>query len=462
MMCMIGILTIECRGNVPDSYVPLICAPFPELGHGNPIHAPTLVQLSPQRWGLRVLLRGVNYPLSTSTWITGIRSLEPAAFITGSDIQPAPPHLSWHYTLEPLPPVEDTQIYYYSGWTSVTLQVALNTSEVIDIRMGAYTQGRRPGETVWTAHLPTDRLGKNWGFLPHSGTEQWDRPPDGDMYRPLGTCIYLADGELFSEPPPERRSRPRIETIDLPAPAMEHTFVAHVVLPRNYDTLQCHYPVVFLNDGQNQLTHRGMLGGWHTDTIAAHLMRAGRMQDAVLVAVEMHPDRNRAYLPRGDALSPRGQSQVYTELLAEPFFDTLVSHYRLERGATTTAIIGSSNGAIHALFAGLTHPQDFGLIGSLSYAAMSPERNQDYITRLTRIPFQKIYLDSGTRWTEGEDNEDASDNSLITYVLRELLLQCGMVLEHNLLYLLAYGDAHNELAWRRRIAGCLEFLLPPL
>jgi hypothetical protein len=39
-----------------------------------------------------------------------------------------------------------------------------------------------------------------------------------------------------------------------------------------------------------------------------------------------------------------------------------------------------------------------------------------------------------------------------------VLLQRGLVLEQSLRYRLAYGDAHNEGAWRRRMPDCLEFL----
>lgn len=458
---MTAILTIECRGSLPKNYVPYICAPLPELGNGYRLHGPTLTRLAPRHWGLRVLLRGVNASLDTSTWQTGIRSLETHAFITGDDFQPAPRPLKWEYTLEPTAAVSDTEIYYYSGWPAVTLQVHPHAATVREVPMRAWGQGRRPGETVWVAALPTDQLGKDWGFLPHHG-DQWDRPPYRDMYRPLGSCIHLADGEIFASPPPNHRSGPRIETIELPARKMKHTFIVHVVLPRDYDTTQQTYPLVVLNDGQNQLTNHGMHGGWHTDSTADYLIRTGRMRDAILVAVEMHPDRNRAYLPRGDALAAQGQADAYTELLATTLLDMLQSSYRIVRDPATTVIIGSSNGAIHALFAGLACPQAFGRVGCLSYAIMQPERNQRAIKRLTQLPFQRIYLDSGTRWHDGAEEEKDSDYTMITYGLRDLLLQRGLVLEQNLLYVLGYGDAHNEFAWRRRIAGCLEFLLPPL
>ena len=50
------------------------------------------------------------------------------------------------------------------------------------------------------------------------------------------------------------------------AAALAHTFVVHVVLPRDYDIVTDQvFPVVILNDGQNQFTDRGM-GGDGTQT----------------------------------------------------------------------------------------------------------------------------------------------------------------------------------------------------
>ena len=190
-------------------------------------------------------------------------------------------------------------------------------------------------------------------------------------------------------------------------------------------------------------------------------MRAGRMQDAVLVAVEMHPNRNRAYLPWGDARAPEGQAADYTDFLADQVLPQLRERYRIAAEAGTTVVVGSSNGAIHALFAGLHRPDTFGLVRCLSYARLRPERNAMVLERLTKVPLQRVYLDSGTRWAEHDPEGSSDDHALITARLREMLLQRGLVLEQSLRYRLAYGDAHNEGAWRRRMPSCLEFLLPP-
>jgi predicted alpha/beta superfamily hydrolase len=456
---MHAILNIECNGHIEDGEVPFISAPFPELGGGDPRKAPTLVRTGRNRWRLDVAVQGVGSVLDPSGWKMGVRSVDLYDFQTGSGLREAETSLTWRFALRPGTNAQPMRLHYCSGWTHVTACL-IDRDREMDVALEAEGPGRSGGETLWTAELPVHDLSRDWGFFLRGPGRQTDRPPGGGLYRPLGTSIHLADGELFSAPPPAQRSAPWIESVDVTAPEMDHTFRIHVVLPRDYAIYTDRaYPLVYLNDGQNQLTDQGAFGGWHTDRTAARLMREGRMQEAVLAAVEMHPDRNRAFFPQGELSTPHGQADIYTQLLAGRVREALHARYRLLQEPMT--IIGSSNGAIHALFAGLSRPDAFGGIGCLSYAVMRPERNVEMIERSSRPPLGRAYLDCGTRWGESDDESQSHDNVPITYALRELLLQRGMILEENLRFVLGYGDAHNERAWRRRIAGCLEFLLPP-
>ena len=71
---------------------------------------------------------------------------------------------------------------------------------------------------------------------------------------------------------------------------------------------------------------------------------------------------------------------------ADQVLPQLRRRYRVASGPGSTAIIGSSNGAIHALFAGLHRPDTFGLVGCLSYARLMPEHNVQMLERLTEVP----------------------------------------------------------------------------
>ena len=459
---MVRILTIACYGDLPAGWVPFLSGPFPELGDGRAEDAPLLAAISPQQWELRMAVTGTAGDSWLTSCMPGMRPLQFPDFNLGRGCLPAPPSVRWTYTLGPVLHPVATEVYYYSGWPSVRIRV-IDGQDVRDFPLEDTGPGRTREERLWHVCLPAEDFTRRWGFLPLGPHDEVDRPPDGTLYRPLASCVYLADGEIFLSPPPPRRSAPRVETMTVHAAALEHTFVVHVVLPRDYDVVADRvFPVVILNDGQNQFTDRGMWGGWHTDSTAARLMRAGRMQDAVLVAVEMHPNRNRAYLPRGDARTPEGQAADYTAFLADQVLPQLRSRYRVASEPGTTAIVGSSNGAIHALFAGLHRPETFSLVGCLSYARLQPEQNFMALEHLTEVPLQRVYLDSGTRRGEHDPDGSSDDHALITARLREVLLQHGLVLEQSLRYRLAYGDAHNEGAWRRRMPGCLEFLLPPV
>lgn len=455
------VVTIECAGEIPEGWVPCISGPLPELGDGKPEEAPTLVPIGHHQWALQVALTGPALDTCLTAGVMGMRSLYLPDFTRGRGFLPLPPSVQWRYAMGPVVPPMATDVYYYSGWPAVHLSVRDGQDEW-DFPCAAWGPGRTSQETLWHARLPTEQFTRTWGFLPRGPQGERDSPPEDALYRPLASCVYLADGECFGAPPPARRSAPRVETLTIHAAALEHTFVVHVVLPRDYDVIaEQMFPAVILNDGQNQFTDRGMWGGWHTDSIAARLMRAGRMRETVLVAVEMHSDRNRAYLPRGDARTPEGQAADYTDFLADQVLPQLRHRYRVAAGPDTTAIVGSSNGAIHALFAGLHRPDTFGLVGCLSYAQLTPEQNVQLLERLTEVPLRRVYLDSGTRWAEHDVEGRSDDHALITARLRELLLQRGLVLEQSLRYRLAYGEAHHEGAWRRRMPHCLAFLLPP-
>jgi enterochelin esterase-like enzyme len=439
--------------------VPFVGGPYAELGHGDAELAPTLVRDGEAAWRLSVGVRGLTTPPPVAAFFSGVRPIEPSAFKRALGIRLDD---SLDVSVQVTLPRREARLdlTYYSGWQEVAVRIFDGGIEHA-VPLVADGPGRVPGEQRWRGELPVGRFGRDWGFVLRGPNGAIDRPPGGGAYRPLGSRVHLADGEIFAAAPPQHRSPPRIETLAFPAPEMEHTFTVHVVLPRDFDAYPTHrYPLVYLNDGQNQLTNRGAFGGWHTDTIAARLMREGRLEDCVLACVEMHADRNRAYFPEGTLTTAIGQADVYTDLLAGRLFALLKSRYHLSTTAPL-AIVGSSNGAIHALSAGLTRPERFALIGCLSYARLRPERNFRQIESAPEVPFARAYVDSGTRWDDRDSEETSDDNVGIAYGLRERLLARGMVLEDTLRYVLARGDAHNEAAWRRRIGDALSFLLPP-
>lgn len=388
-----ALLTVTCHRPIEPGFAPFVTAPVAELGDNDAKRAPTLVCLGKDYWRLAVAVRGLVLPLDPEAFTVGVRAVEPVAFKQGRDIR-IEDKLDVSVQVTPARQTAAMHLHYYSGWPEVTARI-FDHGRVREIALTPAGAGRTAGERCWQGELPSGEFGRDWGFVLCGPGDAIDRAPGGGSYRPRGTVAHLADGEIFPADPPRRRSPPRIETITCAAPEMDHTFVVHVVLPREFDVEpQRTYPLVYLNDGQNQFTDRGAFGGWHTDSIAARLMREGRLADCVLACVEMHADRNRAYFPEGTLTTAIGQADVYTELLAGRLFEVLRRRYRLTADEPLT-IIGSSNGAIHALTAGLTRPDRFAAIGCLSYARLRPERNFRQIEALPAVPFRRISIDFG-------------------------------------------------------------------
>ena len=237
--------------------------------------------------------------------------------------------------------------------------------------------------------------------------------------------------------------------------ALDHTFTVNVMLPRDCVKGDGQsYPVVILNDGQNQWKGQGSYGGWHTDAIAVDMARRGRCRDIVLVAVLCPPDRDTAYLP-----PPQGIADRYVDFLADILLPALREELPLTLEPGGTGIIGSSYGANSAVYAGLRHPETFGLVGSLSYPGVPGDPVLERMRSGSSLPMLRLYADCGTRWSY--DQPDVDDFSDVTRDLVGIARDKGMLPGKTLLGIVAEGHFHNEFFWRKRIGRCLEFLFPP-
>jgi len=456
------LLDLDLRGHIREGFAPFVCGRAPELGSGRPQDAPTLIPSGADQWMLRVRLSDDFDPATAVPRLcTGVRSLAPEDFRLGSQLLPAPSGLRLEVHAKALE-VHPVTLHYYSPWRWTQVRVSHPGGETV-LRMTKEGRGPAPEEVCWAAEIPGELCAGDWGFVVEGPGGLRDEPTGtspGKGYRPRGASVHLRAGEIFAAPPPRQRRDPQVVSLTVPSPELAHEFVVHLVLPRDFGVRSGSYPVVLLNDGQNQISGRGQYGGWHIDTTAASLTRHGRMRESILAAVEMHPDRNRAYLPPSDLDAEPGQADIYTDFLADRLLPLLEDRYRADISGGAT-IIGSSNGAIHGLYAALHRPRSFTRVGCLSYALLQPDVNQALLTQTDSPLPERVYLDSGTRWAPEDGVQDSDDNSLVTHALRDDFLTRGLILEQDVRYVLAYGDAHNEMAWRRRVADCLEFLVHP-
>lgn len=342
------------------------------------------------------------------------------------------------------------KLFYFTGWEAPEVHVCdRRGAELSRVAMKHGRQGRTHDERIFEAAFPLTQNQKF--FISHDNRE--DRPHGQGWYAPSGAKLYLMDGEFFPHPPPAFREPPAYFTTEIRCKSLAHHFRINVMLPRDYAAERGPYPVLVLNDGQNQWKNRGAYGGWHTDAIALDLARRGRCRDLVLVAIVSHPKRDFTYLP-----PPGGGADKYIDFLATTVLPALRKQIHISKDRREVGIIGASFGANCAVYAALKHPSVFGLAGSLSYAFLHDDPVMKRMRALRALPMARLYADCGTRWAYDQPGRD--DHTSTTRELVRIAAEKGMVPGENLLGVIANGHYHNEVYWRKRIGRCLETLCP--
>ena len=235
-----------------------------------------------------------------------------------------------------------------------------------------------------------------------------------------------------------------------------------VYLPPGYDQeRQRHYPVLYLNDGQNLFDGAtSFVPGqeWHVDETAEDMISRGVIQPIIIVGIyNTGMARMDEYTPTADRRVGRGgKADLYARMLVEELKPFIDSHYRTRNDAAHTALGGSSLGGLLALFVGLMRPDVFGKL-----AVMSPSVWWDRriilkdVRRLRQKPAVRVWLEIGT----AEGNRPARILADVR-TLRDVMLRKGWRQGEDLCYVEDDGAGHNEGAWGARVGGMLMFLFP--
>lgn len=135
------------------------------------------------------------------------------------------------------------------------------------------------------------------------------------------------------------------------------------------------YPVVYVQDGE--FLFDGCI------SYLEHLYASGALEELILVGIRTEL-RNDEYTPwPTEALVPGmkgfgGKGEAYVNEVADVIKPYIDRHYRTQKDAVHTAMIGGSFGGLISLFAGYWRPDTFGRLGLLS-ASFWYEGLLDYI-----------------------------------------------------------------------------------
>jgi predicted alpha/beta superfamily hydrolase len=234
-------------------------------------------------------------------------------------------------------------------------------------------------------------------------------------------------------------------------------------LPPDYDAAENrtrHYPVLYLNDGQNLFDRASAYTGveWAADETADRLIHEQAIPPLIIVGIDnAQADRMKEYLPYRSFQPPilRPQGKRYPEFLIREVMPFVCERYRIAPGPENTGLGGSSLGALISLYAVIEHP---GIFGRLLLESPSLYISQRRILKNSRL-FQRwperIFIAIGTREAGREDK----DRQVVDDVreLERILRHAGLN-DQRLRVKIDEGATHSEREWSKRFPEALTFL----
>ena len=236
----------------------------------------------------------------------------------------------------------------------------------------------------------------------------------------------------------------------------------YIYLPSNYKRTDKHYPVLYINDGQNAFVDSKAYAGksWgFIDYVRKHKI------DVIMVAIScgFKPwQRETEYGPwpiskelslhetKQEGLIIGGLGDTYVQWLINDLKPMIDSHYRTIQD--DTAIVGSSMGGVIAAYASLAYPHIFKKCAALSTAFwFYPNEFKALIERQDLSPIQCFYFDLGSDEGCGEDFV----NGWYRETNAAILCQLQPKIE-NLHFCYVGRASHNEWAWCDRLGNFMD------
>jgi predicted alpha/beta superfamily hydrolase len=243
----------------------------------------------------------------------------------------------------------------------------------------------------------------------------------------------------------------------------KNTRFLRVWLPPGYDdseNRERHYPVLYLNDGQNLFESSTAFGGveWGVDETADCMIRAGVVHPLIIVGLDnTGKDRLREYMPHRSMhpMMLRVLGRHYPDFLIKEVMPFVENTYRVATSPENTGLGGSSLGALIALYTAIRRPGVFGRLLLESPSLWASNRQIIKDSRAVRIWPEKIFLAAGT----AEAGSPERSRTVVDDV-RELaaIMRRAVLSESRLRMVIKDGAGHTESAWGERFPEALQFL----
>jgi len=257
--------------------------------------------------------------------------------------------------------------------------------------------------------------------------------------------------------------------------------IIRIFLPRDYESEDRRYPVLYMNDGNTAFTKGGIVNQtWDVANMLGHFYQDHATLKFIVVGLDP-VKRNREYTHAVWSGPDWGGLESYSSCIADwvkPFID---AYYRTLPERENTMILGSSHGGLAAFYIACRRPDEFGFASALSpsfwvgvdHAEDSPVVKPDDNASLSRSQLilmfhntladvkrrPKLYLDWGLARTGGPHNEFIEERATVRGREMALLLQTeyGYRLGEDLFVYEDPKGEHSEESWGKHMPRILQY-----
>jgi predicted alpha/beta superfamily hydrolase len=228
----------------------------------------------------------------------------------------------------------------------------------------------------------------------------------------------------------------QVSSFTIAAPQLHTTKKIWIYLPKNYESSNKKYSVLYMHDAQNLFDSKTAYAGeWNVDekldSINAQLIVIGIEHGNDKRMDELTPFKNEKY--------GGGNADAYLEFIVKTLKPQIDKNYRTKTNKNNTLIMGSSLGGLVSFYAILKYPQVFGKAGVFSPSFWFSDKIYDAAENTKKIK-SKIYFLCG----DEESDDMVADLNKMELLLNRKRCYCLNLNEKKIVK----GGQHNEKLWR--------------
>lgn len=348
------------------------------------------------------------------------------------------------------------------GVYSATFEFTANTA--VEFKFTRTGKWDAVEKTADGGELPNRRVGVQESLTEQvvvCAIAQWadQKPPAGRRVELLGAPV--AEGQRSGAP----SITGNIRTLSgFESPQLGNSRTILIYLPPEYDKTEDHYPVLYMQDGQNVFDARTSFAGqeWRADETAEKLIAEHKLTPLIIVAITNTPGRINEYTAWKDPQHGGGDADKYLAFITDTLKPLIDRAYRTQPEREHTVIAGSSLGGLMALYAAYQRPDVFGaaaaLSPSLGWADAAPVKFVEAHKPAEPI---RLWLDTDVPAEGAAAGDRTPAASAAARRLVKALEAQGMVADKDFHYEDIPAGQHTEDAWAARLDRVLIYLFGP-